>query len=732
MKYELLPRFILRLPLLSYESESLHNLFREKESLDLFLSDKNIRDAIYIASPILYKEINKLLNNEIPDRKEKEKILSSLIRYLSRMSTRCTPFGLFAGCATGQMGPETAINIPDRPGRTTRLDMQFLCAFYNHLIRIPQIKDKLRYYPNTSLYPIGRKYRYIETSFKGTQKKYHLTALEHSGYLATILKAVEKGMYLHELIPLLTREEVTEEEAKEYLYELIDSQILISQWHQSVIGEDYLTRLIQMIEEAEYTDNEVWVRTKELHQLVKKLDAETEEEHTIIYQEIIRVIRTLGIPYDEKYLFQVDSVRYPSTATLGHNVAEDLKSAVTFLNRITPVREKEVLSQFKKDFYNRYEEQEVPLMEVLDQELGIGYPSHTNNGDVSPLIDDFATPSKQQAGKQQITPLYGLLVRKISEISFTGSQEILFTDNDIKSLPPNWDDLPPTLPVMFNLLRADAKETLIKIRSVGGSGAANLLGRFAHTSPEIRQAVEEIIEKENSLLPENTILAEIVHLPEDRTGNILYRPHLRDYEILYLSNSDLPNNKKIPVADLMISVRNNRIRIRSKRLHKEIIPRLTNAHNFQRSTLSVYRFLCDLQTQTPRTGLYFSWEGFDNHLTFLPRVRYKNIILSPAIWKVKTKEMKHLFDIQDEAELISAIDSWRENISLPRYSILPDGDNELYIDWKCVGSVRSLFSIIRKRQQIQLHEFLFDPDTAVVKGEKGNYLNEFIVSLYKV
>jgi hypothetical protein len=56
--------------------------------------------------------------------------------------------------------------------------------------------------------------------------------------------------------------------------------------------------------------------------------------------------------------------------------------------------------------------------------------------------------------------------------------------------------------------------------------------------------------KEKKYHPDK-ILAEIVHIPESRTGNILRRPILRDYEIAYLSNSGVSRDYTLDINDLM-------------------------------------------------------------------------------------------------------------------------------------------------------------------------------------
>src|SRR5690606_42056036 len=110
---------------------------------------------------------------------------------------------------------------------------------------------------------------------------------------------------------------------------------------------------------------------------------------------------------------------------------------------------------------------------------------------------------------------------------------------------------------------------------------------------EIKNLNHEIYLQEEKT---DKITAEIVHLPEDRTGNILYRYNTCKYEIPYLGLSSKNPENQILIDDLLIYVENDEIKIRSKKLNKEIMPKLSNAHNFASpQSVPVYQFLCDLQ-----------------------------------------------------------------------------------------------------------------------------------------
>ena len=52
-------------------------------------------------------------------------------------------------------------------------------------------------------------------------------------------------------------------------------------------------------------------------------------------------------------------------------------------------------------------------------------------------------------------------------------------------------------------------------------------------------------------------------------GNVIHRPQMREYEIPFLACSTLDPEHQIPVTDLCVSVRNNRVRLRSMRLGRE-------------------------------------------------------------------------------------------------------------------------------------------------------------------
>ncbi len=719
MKYLPFPDFVLRTPLLPFNSLNSNSLSG--------LSNPIIKEAIFLASPVLFSEFNK---RETVNIKERGRIENALERYLSRMTTRCTPFGLFAGCTLGKTaGNQTGFIINDAINRKTRLDMYFLYTLYDFLIKIPEIKYKINYYPNNSLYRIGKKYRYVEYQSTEAGRNYKITTVERSSYLDKILRLASNGSTLQSLVSGLNTDEIPEEDICSFMDELIDSQILVGELCQSVIGDDFLTRVIDLLEAVECSDG-LLVFLKEIKYTLEQIDTGNGGQE--LYEKIIETIKKTKAPFKEAYLFQTDMFKEAVDVSLGDDVLNELQKAMEFLNKINPVWNNESINQFQKRFYERYEDGEVSLLEALDPELGIGYPAQYGGNDVSPLVDDLFLPQRQeQQSSEQISYFQSLLFKKAAECVVNKQTEIVLTDDDVENFSPNWTDLPPTMSTMFEVIRSKPDDTLIRLNYFGGSCGANLIGRFAYADENLNRLVKDITQKEQELLPD-VILAEIVYLPETRNGNILYRPHIRDYEIPYMAYSDLPSRQTINISDLMLSIQKGKLVIRSKKLNKEIVPRLTTAHNYSLSSMPVYRFLCDMQHPLGRGSISFYWGNLlQREFSFLPRLRYSNTILSPASWNIKVKEIEKYFKITGDEELITATTQFRNDRRIPRYVLLPDGDNELFVDWENVKSIRSLFSVIHKRQAVMFNEFLFEPENAVAKSNSGIYRNECLVAFYK-
>src|SRR5439155_17414597 len=131
------------------------------------------------------------------------------------------------------------------------------------------------------------------------------------------------------------------------------------------------------------------------------------------------------------------------------------------------------------------------------------------------------------------------------------------------------------------------------------------------------QLVQEITNTEQEHNPD-IVFAEIVHLPESRVGNILLHPSFREYEIPFLARSSVDGHHQIPLQDLFVSIKDNKVLLRSASLNKQVIPRLSSAHNYSRNALPVYQFLCDLQLQGHKAGLGFYWGSLEGFYSQLP------------------------------------------------------------------------------------------------------------------
>ncbi|HEU5166813.1 MAG TPA: lantibiotic dehydratase, partial [Chitinophagaceae bacterium] len=119
-----------------------------RRSLREFYLQPLAQEALYIGSPDLHEQLLLWLDNKIDKPDKKEKLELSLAKYLIRMCTRCTPFGLFASCSAGNFSDATEIMLADKASlqRLGRLDMDYVCQLHSHLLKLKEIRDQLLFY----------------------------------------------------------------------------------------------------------------------------------------------------------------------------------------------------------------------------------------------------------------------------------------------------------------------------------------------------------------------------------------------------------------------------------------------------------------------------------------------------------------------------------------------------------------------------------------------------------
>lgn len=697
--------------------------------LENIFDNATFKEAIYLASPVLYHEFQKSFVNKKFDKKTKQKIIASLYRYLTRMSYRCTPFGLFAGVFVGTVGDHTNIEI-EKYKRKTRFDMLFLSNLIFTLTKEQTIKEKSKYYLNTSIYKVGNQYRYIEFLDPQIREKYQVTSIQDCSHLKAIIKAAQNGAFFKDLLGILENREIDKDIACNYINDLINSQFLVNELSLSITGSDYFTKILNILNKMQ-CNHRLENVLKNIQNKINGLDSCTNDlENIHSYTDIIKLIKDSNIPVNEQYLFQVDIHGISKNMIIENKIMKQILEAMRFLNKIGLKYTNYRLDSFKKEFYNRYENREIPLMEVLDPEIGIGYPSLNVLNRTSPLLAGINISSYSKIADNTITNNWeSLLLTKIVDAHKNNEIEILLTENDINENNNDWDNLPPTLYSIFNCTKNISGEYVVHLRGFYGPTGAKILSRFAHLDIKIKNIIDNIISKEDKLYP-NAIIAEIAHLQEPRIGNISYRPHIRSYEIPILVLSDLKKNNIINTSDILVSLKNNEFFLRTKKSRKRIIPRLTNTHNYSNSTISVYRFLSDIQEQY-RTGIYFDWGNIGKNLKFLPRVRFKNIIFSLATWNINIQSIRPIFNLKGDL-LLKQIRIWRAKEKIPLKTTLSEYDYELLINWESIQSIESFWIIVKNKKEIILKESIYNENKSIVKDIHGNlYANECIAFFHK-
>jgi thiopeptide-type bacteriocin biosynthesis protein len=747
--------------------------------LNALLERPEVQEALFVASPSLADALETW--HREPDGKKGQRAERALVRYFLRMAARPTPFGLFSGCSTALLeaaapapaagavadtaaagggpaepaaGSRTRLALEPRAAyrRHTRLDMDYLFALCEELERDAGLRRELRYRPNSSLYRAAGRLRYAEARLEDKVRSHHLVAVEASDYLEATLERARGGARAADLAAALVTPDapdgadaadpelsISQADADAFLAELIDSQVLVSDLSPPVTGPEAIHDLVDHLAGLE-AGQEAARRLASARDALAALDAGGVGAPAERYRAIAADLESLPTKVEMARLFQVDMVKPPAEANLGPEVVAEIVRGVDLMRRLSGRMRYESLDRFRKDFQERYGEQrEAPLVEVLDEEIGIGFERSSEVGaEASPLLRGLALSPPAADATVPWGPRQSVLLAKLQEAQAGGLQQIELSAAELDLMAPPDAGEPQAFPDGFQVLATlaaaspealDSGDFQLLMGGAAGPSGARLLGRFCHADELLCDQTRQHLRAEEALHPE-AIFAEIVHLPQGRIGNILSRPVLRDYEIPFLGRSGAADENQIPVTDLLVSVRGNRIVLRSRRLGREVIPRLTSAHNFSMRSLGIYRFLCTLQSQESLGGVGFNWGPLDS-APFVPRVTHGRLVLARAGWWMTGEEIKKLAKAEGTARF-AAVQEWRQRRRLPRLVTLADGDNELLVDLDNALAIDAFLDVVEERDRARLHELFPGPEALIARGPEGRFLHELVVPFHRL
>lgn len=696
------------------------------------LADRpEVKESLWLASPEFFAALS--LWRKGPESEKGKRLEHSLYRYVARMASRPTPFGLFAGCTLGNIGPQTRLEIGARGSyyRRSRLDMEYLCNLADKISSDPALHNSLSFRPNTSLYVAAGQYHHTQAYLTDGVRAYRLVGTQSSPYLTATLERASCGATPCQLASELVRDdpEISIEDAQQYVRQLIESQVLVSDLTPPVTGPEPIDDMLAHLDGL--SDPSLKTAIVSIAERLHKLDDGRTGNDLQGYQEIVDTVSALPAEFKVDHLVQVDMMKPAVQVSLDQRLVRSVLRAVEALHSLVPASREGPLEQFKKDFRERYQDQEIPLLLALDEDIGIGFEHKQGTDSVpEPLIEDLGFPG-EEANVSKATEAEFILLRKLEELAKQDKSTLILDASLLESLRTKTPlPFPDAFAVSGSLIgpsNGPEGGPSFYLQSALGPSGALLLGRFCHADCELAACVHQHLQSEEAVRAhDNVVFAEVAHLPEGRIGNVLYRPFLRQYEIPFLANSRAPADHQITVADLMVSIENDHIILRSRRLGCEVIPRLTSAHGYTSGrNLKLYKFLCLLQTQGVSHALAWDW-GILNQALFLPRVVLNDVVLAPARWRM-TRDVIKKHALEHPVARLRQIEEWRTHMRMPRFVLLAEFDNQLLIDFENVLSVETFIDYISNRDSAHLVEMLPQPDQLCAHGPEGSFTNEVVI-----
>lgn len=679
-----------------------------KDLLDLYKQSIDLREAIAIASPELYKALQSI------DPADNQAIFS-LFKYVTRMATRATPFGLFSSVSIGHISSKTTGNVDmSYIQRVARPDMEWLMT----VLDSSNANESLAIYSKVKKNPLlvksmGRillPYMRLKT-----EKEKKEISIQATPLIFMILEKTADFISIQELLDSLkkTAPHLEEDKLLHVLKTLLKEEILISSTFPSLLTMSPLKNLINNLQ----TTNPKVPLLEYLESISSFIENYNQKGGDVLFQEIDTKMRSVASP---STVLQVDTTLH-NEIKLPSAVITEISQAAEALWRLSfaPLG----IPHLRK-YHNKFLEKWgmfriIPLLDLIDEHAGLGFPESYESKEI-------------EQDKQYISEEWQQFLAWKWMLSVQGHEnEIVITDNDIEKfgITVTKEKAPSSLDVYCEVIASSPQDidqgnylVVLQPTVAGGDGMATF-GRFLHLFNENDlQAIQDILHTEEAH-EQDQIFVEGSYFPSNaRSANVAIHPNLRKLNI-NLGYGNTPQT--ISLEDIYVGATDQHLFLTLKNGQRLNVVSM-NVLNPQLGP-KLIRFLREISKDQYHLLHPFPWGNLQN-MAYLPRVRYQKTVLLPAKWHL-TLSLLEATEKDSIQTLCKKIDHWADKQKVPVTLFLMFADHRILLNRKHDFHLQEVARHLKTRKEIILMENV--GEVGWISSTLGTYRSELVIPILK-
>ncbi|MGH4020032.1 MAG: lantibiotic dehydratase [Pseudonocardiaceae bacterium] len=625
-----------------------------------------VAEAVRVASPSLAEGIEAVCSGQRVEQKQVRRRAASLVRYMLRATGRATPFGLFAGTAAACFADDVKVRWGSSHHQRASADAVWLDDILTRLEAIPRLLERLRVQVSNLHWTRGG---WVVLPGAGTRVE-----VRHTPPVRVALRIAASPVRFAALAEAVGGEfpEAPPSVVGGMLADLVRHGVLVSCLRPPATAIDPLGYVISRLDTVgaeEVVEAETLVfALRTTGGVLDRCSHATPEQQA--EERAAAITAMAGLSTATTTPVALD-VRLDCDVQIPHCVAAEMEAAASALLRLSPYPGGHPVW---RDYYERFvhhygEGTIVPLLEVVDADMGLGLPA-TYPGSLLPPPEGHGHPSERDRR----------LLALVQQADIDGRTEIVLDHEEIARLAVadiTDPSVPPHIelaarihaPSVHALADGDFTLTVFPARSAG-----TMTGRFTTRGSAMAEVYRDL-----PVATAGTVAAQLSFPPMHAdAANVSRTPQFLPHVIAL--GEYCPSGHQeglIPLGDLALVADWHRLHLVEVSRTRTVEPHLFHALALEQQAPPLARFLAQL----PRAscGVYhrFDW-GVAADLPRLPRVRYRRSVLCPAQWRIQSADLPATGT--DWPSWSGALKGWQTRWSMPNRVELHDGDQALPLD----------------------------------------------------